>query len=739
MSTHKHFDKICCVVMALVILLTVFFVNGEKFGLKLASKAMGYESRIFDKNTVHTIDIVMDDWDSFLETCTNEEYTSCSVVIDGEAYKNVALRAKGNTSLTNVKNYGNNRYSLKIEFDAYDKNKTYYGLDKLCLNNIIQDNTYMKDYITYTMMNSFGVASPLCSFVYVTVNGEDWGLFLAVEGVEDSFLQRNYGNEDGDLYKPDSQSMGGGRGNGEGFDMDEFNDKNSQQTEEKTTEKTTEKSVENTTKNSAENETKISVKQASAPPQAGTQNGVPPQGGAGGTPPDGFGGQPPQMPDGEPPQKPDGEMPEGETPQMPDSETNENSEEKTEEKTQEKSSENTSEKDAENSTEKQGNLTQKTDPKKDKFGGGFSMKSDDVSLIYSDDNFDSYSNIFNNAKTKVTDRDKTRLIASIKNINEQKNLDSSVDIESVIRYFVVHNFVLNFDSYTGSMIHNYYLYENDGKLSMIPWDYNLAFGGFMSMGGADSLVNYPIDSPVSEGTIDSRPMLSWILNSEEYTEEYHKLFSEFLKEFFDNGELSKEIKRVAKMISPYVEKDPTKFCTFEEFQKGTETLQKFCTLRAESISKQLDGTIGSTSETQTNRENFVSANGITISDMGSMGNMGGGKGGDKNGFTPPQKNANSEQKNQAETKGETPPEPPENKSDSQQPASQNDGKQQAETNGEAPPEPPENNGDSQPQPPDGNGAPQQTAVTKDSIIIASASVSLLLGIILFALFYKRRK
>ena len=27
---------------------------------------------------------------------------------------------------------------------------------------------------------------------------------------------------------------------------------------------------------------------------------------------------------------------------------------------------------------------------------------------------------------------------------------------------VVHNFVLNFDSYTGSMIHNYYLYEKDG-------------------------------------------------------------------------------------------------------------------------------------------------------------------------------------------------------------------------------------------------------------------------------------
>lgn len=48
-------------------------------------------------------------------------------------------------------------------------------MDKLCLNNIIQDNTYMKDYLCYQMMADMGVASPLCSYVYITVNGEDWG------------------------------------------------------------------------------------------------------------------------------------------------------------------------------------------------------------------------------------------------------------------------------------------------------------------------------------------------------------------------------------------------------------------------------------------------------------------------------------------------------------------------------------------------------------------------------------
>lgn len=68
----------------------------------------------------------------------------------------------------------------------------------------------MKDYLCYQMMAYYGVDSPLCSFVYITVNGEDWGLYLAVEGIEDAFLERNYGADYGNLYKPDSQSNGVG-------------------------------------------------------------------------------------------------------------------------------------------------------------------------------------------------------------------------------------------------------------------------------------------------------------------------------------------------------------------------------------------------------------------------------------------------------------------------------------------------------------------------------------------------
>ena len=222
MSGSKHFDKIAWAVTALILVVTLIFMNGDKLGIEAKANTMGYENRLFDNTRVHTIDIVMDDWDEFINNATSEEYYTAALVIDGEAYKNVGIRGKGNTSLSTVSSMNSERYSFKVEFDHYDNSITYHGLDKLSLNNLIQDATMMKDYLAYTMMNEFGAPSPLCSFVYITVNGADWGLYLAVEGVEDSFLERNYGSDYGELYKPDSMSFGGGRGNGKDFNMDDF-------------------------------------------------------------------------------------------------------------------------------------------------------------------------------------------------------------------------------------------------------------------------------------------------------------------------------------------------------------------------------------------------------------------------------------------------------------------------------------------------------------------------------------
>ncbi len=534
MSTHKYIDRVCVIAVVIAVVLSALLMNAEALGVSHMESVMGYETRLFDTDRVHTIDIVMNDWDSFIGTAESEEYSMCAVVIDGEACKNVAIRGKGNTSLSTVASMDSERYSFKIEFDHYDSNKSYYGLDKLSLNNIIQDNTYMKDYLTYRMMNEFGVNAPLCSFVYITVNGEDWGLYLAVEGVEDGFLQRNYGSGHGELYKPDSLSFGGGRGNGMDFKMDDF------------------------------------MGSSDSGDSGFADNGKLDLSAISNLLPDGL------------------EIPE----------------------------------DFNLSDIINGDFDFSTI--KD---SGFEMPdmgSNDVKLKYTDDSYDSYSNIFDNAKTDISDSDKDRLISSLKSLSSYENLEDVLDIEQVIRYFVVHNFVCNGDSYTGSMIHNYYLYEEDGRLAMIPWDYNLAYGTFQG-GNAQSEVNSPIDTPVS-GDISDRPMVGWIFSSEEYTSLYHQYFADFLS----SVDITGIIDDAAALIAEYVEKDPTKFCTYEEFEKGVSTLKSFCTLRAESVSGQLNGTIPSTTDGQNaDSSALVDASAITLSDMGTMNNGGGmGNGGD---------------------------------------------------------------------------------------------------------------
>ena len=527
MSTSKHIDKICIAAVLLSLVVTLIFMSVGDSGVSNAAVEMDYESTLFDTSYVHEIDIAMENWDSFIENCENEEYSICSVVIDGNKYSNTAIRAKGNTSLSSVKSLGSQRYSFKLEFDHYKDGNTCDGLDKLCLNNMIQDNTMMKDYIAYQLMNDFGVDSPLCSFAHITVNGEEWGLYLAVEGVEDSFLSRNYGSDAGELYKPDSLGFGGGRGNGRDFNMDDFD---------------------------------FDFGEPGGETGSGTDSGQEKESGQNGDTPQMPGGGGPQ---GGAPEMPEGGGPQGgaqEKPQMP------------------------------------GGF--------DGFGGG--MNSDDVKLKYIDEDLDSYSNIFDNAKTEASYADKKRLVSSLKNLSEYSDIENTVDTDEVLRYFVVHNFVCNGDSYTGAMIHNYYLHEKDGKLGMIPWDYNLAFGTFQG-NDASGTVNTSIDSPVSGGSVDDRPMLGWIFSDEEYTKKYHSLFSEFVDRWFANGELALMIEETAEMIRPYVEKDPTKFCTVEEFDKGVTALSEFVVLRGEAVSRQLSGD-----------STAVDTGQLNLNDMGTM-------------------------------------------------------------------------------------------------------------------------
>ena len=511
------------------------------------SEEDSYVSKLFDTSYVHTIDIEIseEDWADLLENPTDKTKYQVSVTIDGETIEDVSFATKGNTSLSSIADDDTtDRYSFKINFGKYVDGQTYYGLDKLNLNNIYSDATYLKDYLSYSLFNYMDVDAPLASFISVTINGESWGLYLAVEEVSDSFLERT-DNSEGDLYKPETDSLDNvGMGHG---DMGE------------------------------------------APEM-----------------PEGFDGEMPEMPEGF-----DGEMPdlaEGEAPQMTEGTDGERPEM------------------PEGADGQGGGPGGNGGPGGDGGSGGFGSDDSGASLKYTDDEADSYSDIFDNAETEVTEEDQERLIAALKNLSEG-DVEDSVNIDSVINYFVVHNFVLNYDSYTGTMLHNYYLYEEDGLLQMIPWDYNLAFGAFMNQGGgpgndsessdATEAINYGIDSPLSGAEESDRPMWAWIAENDEYLEQYHEEFEKLIS-YVTSDEFTAELQRLYEMIYPYVESDATAFYTVDEFKTAFSTLQSFISLRAESIQKQLDGELSTITDEQ-DESARVDASSITISDMGTQG------------------------------------------------------------------------------------------------------------------------
>ena len=136
-------------------------------------------TRLFDDSRVHVIDIQIADWGAFIEDAEGEEYVACTVEIDGEAFHNIGLRAKGNNSLRLTEEYGLFRYSLKLEFDQFLDGGNYYGLDKFSLDASFQDNSYLKTYMVYDMMAFMEVPTPA---LQLCLGDGQWGGLGAVSG-----------------------------------------------------------------------------------------------------------------------------------------------------------------------------------------------------------------------------------------------------------------------------------------------------------------------------------------------------------------------------------------------------------------------------------------------------------------------------------------------------------------------------------------------------------------------------
>ncbi|MEK3714591.1 CotH kinase family protein [Paenibacillus sp. FSL R7-0333] len=389
----------------------------DKQDKAVSSEEQSLDTEVFLKDKVIDVKITLDpeDYQDMMDNASAEEYKMASVEYNGIQMDNVGVRTKGNLSLRSVVQMNDSdRYSFKLSFDEY-VNQSLFGLTKINLNNNYSDTSYMREFLTYELAESMGLATPKYSFVNIYVNGELKGFYLAVEQIGDAYLERHFGNSYGALYK--------GQMTGQGGDLVWLGDDASLYT-------------------------------------------------------------------------------------------------------------------------------------------GLGMKSEK-----SNDNI---------------------LIDMLDELNNGTDYEKYINVEDALGYIALNAVTGNMDSYLGSTKQNYYLYEDEGVFSILPWDYNMAFGG---LGGSDVLIDEP-----TQGALAERPLVAKLLANETYLTQYHEIVSSALDGYLKDENFQARINELNAMISSYVKADPSAFYTFEQYESGIEAVKTFMSTLADNIKQQLDGTIPSTND-----------------------------------------------------------------------------------------------------------------------------------------------
>ncbi|WP_377110506.1 CotH kinase family protein [Pseudoalteromonas sp. R86517] len=216
-------------------------------------------------------------------------------------------------------------------------------------------------------------------------------------------------------------------------------------------------------------------------------------------------------------------------------------------------------------------------------------------LLWLGDDIQSYTDI--NLQTNEDTTDNGAFINFVESLD--KGETSAIDIDTLLRYMSVSTSLSNLDSYHGPLAHNYYIYDDDGVFSILPWDFNESFGTFnMDCNGVDVRELY-IDEPVS-GALSERPLIANVFAEQSHLDTYHSYLTQLINGSLSSDTFNARVNEIADLIREHVQNDPTSFYGSTYFEQNlTSTtgqfygLTSFMEYRVANMAAQLDGTLPS--------------------------------------------------------------------------------------------------------------------------------------------------
>lgn len=158
------------------------------------------------------------------------DYTDVLLKFNGKVWKNTGYRLKGNSTLADAWRQGNYKLPFKLNFDKFEDtypgvtNQHFFGFKELSFSSGFKDQSLMREKLAPELFRLGGIPAAQTAFYRVYIDfgaGSKYcGLYTAVEIPEDHLIKKQFGEEKGNIYKPESRLVT--------FRQSEFDKKNNE-------------------------------------------------------------------------------------------------------------------------------------------------------------------------------------------------------------------------------------------------------------------------------------------------------------------------------------------------------------------------------------------------------------------------------------------------------------------------------------------------------------------------------
>lgn len=136
-----------------------------------------------------------------------------TVSFGDEVWEHVGFRYKGNSTLNGAWNSGSLKIGFKLNFDKFEDdypeidNQRFFGFDEMSFSSNYSDSSYLHEKVAADVFREAGIPAAHTAFYAISMDygeGQQYiGLYTGIEEVDDTVLDTQFGNNDGNLYKPE--------------------------------------------------------------------------------------------------------------------------------------------------------------------------------------------------------------------------------------------------------------------------------------------------------------------------------------------------------------------------------------------------------------------------------------------------------------------------------------------------------------------------------------------------------